>query len=150
MGDEQIKFCSRCKTEKGVSNFCKNKGTKDGLRSWCRSCSTEYIRERRKKIPKKIRYYRSKKYNLKQYGIGLDTYNKIFQKQQGCCAICGIHQSQLKRALSVEHNHLTGEVRGLTCIKCNMGLGGFRVDEKGVELLEVAINYLKGDRNEDA
>lgn len=61
-----------------------------------------------------------KGHRLRQrYGISLDDYNALFNKQGGRCAVCGRHQSVLKNTLSVDHNHETGEVRGLLCYQCN-------------------------------
>lgn len=59
----------------------------------------------------------------KNYGIDLNEYNRMFQIQGGMCDICGIHQSQLKNRLSVDHNHVTGNVRGLLCWVCNRSVG---------------------------
>ena len=53
------------------------------------------------------------------YGITPDDYNQLFQQQNGCCAICGKHQSKLKRRLDVDHDHKSGKVRGLLCNPCN-------------------------------
>lgn len=58
--------------------------------------------------------------------ISLEDYNRIFDAQNGCCAICGRHQSELDKRLSVDHDHETGEVRGLLCHGCNLGLGYFK------------------------
>lgn len=76
----------------------------------------------------------------RKYGITEEEYNDIFNKQNGCCAICGTHQSELSRPLGVDHDHETGEIRGLLCYKCNTGLGMFRDNTK---ILEIAIGYLK-------
>lgn len=73
------------------------------------------------------------------YNMGLQEYNDMFREQNGCCAICGIHQSKLNRALAVDHNHATGEIRGLLCTTCNTGLGQFK---ENPEFLENAKNYL--------
>jgi len=84
---------------------------------------------------------RMKEWTLKTfYNLSLDEFNDIFEKQNGCCAICGIHQSQLKKTLCVDHDHKTGQIRGLLCNKCNRGIGMFNDD---VILLETAIKYLK-------
>lgn len=61
------------------------------------------------------------------------------------CAICGSKGTQTKKGifrLSVDHDHQTGEIRGLLCHKCNVSLGNFNDD---IGLLERAIGYIKGD-----
>jgi hypothetical protein len=85
--------------------------------------------------PDKVRENKLKK----SYKISLIKYNEIFEKQMGCCAICGIHQNDLKHNLSVDHNHLTGNVRGLLCNKCNRGIGYLNDD---IEILKKAVEYL--------
>jgi len=81
------------------------------------------------------------KYNLKRsYGITPEDYNTMFEKQQGCCAICGKHQSNFKRALHVDHCHDTGQVRDLLCPQCNIGVGWV---ERNQDVMEKAIEYLK-------
>lgn len=57
------------------------------------------------------------------YGLSLNDYNQMFKEQNGCCAICLKHQSELKTKLNVDHNHLTGEIRKLLCNQCNQALG---------------------------
>jgi len=64
----------------------------------------------------------------------------MFNKQNGCCKICKIHQSKLKSALHIDHNHSTNKIRGLLCNKCNQGLGLFN---DNIILLTNSINYLK-------
>ena len=76
----------------------------------------------------------------KVYGITEDDYNKMYITQNGKCAICGIHQNNLKRRLSVDHDHINGRVRGLLCHHCNTILGMAKDDS---EILESALIYLK-------
>lgn len=73
------------------------------------------------------------------YGITLEDYNNMFASQNGCCKICGTHQSELSKALSVDHCHNTLKVRGLLCGLCNTSLGGFK---DNIDLLTKAIEYL--------
>jgi hypothetical protein len=80
----------------------------------------------------------------KKYGITPEMYNKFFTKQEGCCAICGVHQSELSYTLCIDHDHTTGIVRGLLCHRCNTGIGRF---EDKAELLEKAIYYLNLSQN---
>ena len=79
--------------------------------------------------------------NLKKlYGITQADYERMFEKQGGCCAICKAPDpGGKKRFLSVDHNHKTGKVRALLCDDCNVGLGRLRDDP---ELLRAALTYL--------
>lgn len=95
----------------------------------------------------KLRYQRH--YFLKhQYGLSIDDYEAMAASQNNLCALCQKPQtestkrrksSRRVRDLVVDHNHTTGEVRGLLCNRCNTGLWG--VENK--EWLEKALNYLK-------
>ncbi len=60
---------------------------------------------------------------LEQYDMTPEDYNYMYDKQAGRCGICGKHQQELKRRLSVDHNHKTGQVRGLLCTNCNFTVG---------------------------
>jgi len=69
-----------------------------------------------------------------------EDYNKMFNEQSGCCKICNKHQADLSKTLSVDHNHETGEARGLLCQRCNTILG---MSLDSIEILNSAINYLR-------
>ena len=73
------------------------------------------------------------------YGITLEDYKIMFNKQDGCCAICKQHQVCFKNTLCVDHNHVTGKIRKLLCNDCNKGLGFFK---DSPELLDIALQYL--------
>lgn len=75
---------------------------------------------------------------LKQYGLTIEDYNALLEKQGGVCAICSNVCSTGKR-LSVDHDHDTGRVRGLLCSTCNRGIGMLRDDP---ELIRAALRYL--------
>lgn len=93
-------------------------------------------KEWRMKNPEKLR---SRKIE-NRYNITMEQYNKIFDKQHGRCAICNEHQSELKSALGVDHNHKNNIVRGLLCHRCNMAIGLLR---ESIELLNNAKKYLR-------
>ncbi len=64
----------------------------------------------------------------------------------GKCAICEIRMTvpenkrgQKMSCVSIDHDHITGRIRGLLCRKCNNGIGFFGDDKK---LLLKAIKYL--------
>lgn len=78
----------------------------------------------------------------KRFGITLEQYYKILEKQNYSCAGCLRHQSNFTRALCVDHNHKTGKVRGLLCQTCNRLLG--QIAENPNTLRRLA-NYLESD-----
>ena len=69
-----------------------------------------------------------------------NDYNDLFVKQNGCCKICNIHQADLPKALSADHCHDTGQVRGLLCQRCNAVLG---MAKDNIETLKAAAEYLE-------
>ena len=62
----------------------------------------------------------------------------MLTEQGNACAICGGQNGE--RKLAVDHNAVTGQVRGLLCTRCNNALGGFLHDS---DLLGRAIKYLQ-------
>lgn len=95
----------------------------------------------KKANPKKARSYRKNETDLRlkrKFGISLDDYNLMFEKQQGLCAIC--NRPEKNKKLAVDHCHATGRVRGLLCSKCNQALGML---DDNIEFMRKAINYLQ-------
>jgi hypothetical protein len=72
------------------------------------------------------------------YGLGEGDYDVIYKGQGGKCAICQ-RATGASRKLSVDHDHKTGEVRGLLCRVCNNLLGHARDDP---EFFNRARDYL--------
>ena len=58
-----------------------------------------------------------------RFGLTGRDYEEMLKQQNGTCAIC--HHPPKKKRLDVDHNHQTGEIRGLLCFSCNYGLGFF-------------------------
>lgn len=77
---------------------------------------------------------------LNLYGITLAERDALIEKQGGGCAVCGDSFSDTSRP-HVDHNHETGEVRGVLCDPCNRGLGFF---DDSLEGLMKAVRYLGG------
>jgi hypothetical protein len=105
----------------------------------------EYTKQWRNSNRIKVRGY-DKKYHAKhsrlkrKYGVTPEEYIKLFNNQEGKCLIYGKHQIELKKALGVDHDHITGKVRGLLCNDCNLGIGHFK---DNIEKLKLAIKYLE-------
>ncbi len=70
----------------------------------------------------------------KRYGITVEDFDAMMDTQGGKCYICRADPpNSNKKRLSVDHNHETGEVRGLLCTKCNVMLGWFENNRDAVE-----------------
>ena len=64
-------------------------------------------------------------YHLKRtFGLTLEQYQELLERQGGGCAICGRTPKQEGRSLSVDHDHHTGEIFGILCMSCNKILVG--------------------------
>lgn len=109
------KKCTKCKKELPATRkyFYQDKRRKDSLANPCRQCKKEYEQSEHAKFLDRKRHLKC------LYGLNITEYNRLFQQQNGCCAICGKHQSELKRKLDVDHDHRTNKIRGLVCNYCN-------------------------------
>jgi len=94
----------------------------------------QYLTDNKEHVKKVVRNYSLKR----KYNITPEDYNTLYNKQQGKCAICG----NSEELLHVDHDHITGKVRGLLCLKCNRGIGFLNDD---IKILQQAINYLNND-----
>lgn len=117
----QVKVCTKCKTEKPGNEFPKRTKNKDGLYSWCKTCTSQAVRNYRKLNPDKMRVQDRNSWLKKTYGITAKEYDSQFEKQNGLCAICGKPES-LGKKLAVDHDHRNGKIRGLLCFRCNTRL----------------------------
>jgi hypothetical protein len=71
-----------------------------------------------------------------KYGIAREEYDALLVKQEGKCAIC----AEPMTPPQVDHDHVTGAVRGLLCRDCNVALGIMKDD--ATRLLRAAA-YVK-------
>jgi hypothetical protein len=117
----ELLACTRCKAEKpGTAEFFPPHNKKrNGLDSWCRACRATY---------------RSSISRGKFRSVISDEALKELKATTKECVICGTEET-----LVVDHDHKTGQVRGMLCNHCNRGLGHFRDDPT---LLEFAAQYL--------
>lgn len=78
---------------------------------------------------------------LLRHGVDKEGYEERLRHQNGVCAICGTAKPGMKRRFfTIDHDHSTGVIRGLLCLKCNVGLGAFGDDP---ERLVSASKYLE-------
>ncbi|HYT43296.1 MAG TPA: endonuclease VII domain-containing protein [Methylomirabilota bacterium] len=138
MENNTLKKCPTCKLEKTSNQFYKNKKRHDGLTAYCIPCYIKYYSKYGKENFKKRKLWTRKTWLKWKYNISNEEYNILLTIQNSVCKICG--NSETNRNLAVDHCHITGNVRGLLCDKCNRGLGCFGDDPI---LLCKAADYLK-------
>ena len=142
------KICSECETAKDRSEFYARKASPDGLAYLCKACDLRLHKEYCEKNKDAIREQRKRfrRDNRQRLSIAKnrakcppELFNRLFEDQKGSCAICGLHQSKMRRRIAIDHNHETNKIRGLLCDNCNRCLGLLK-DSK--EVLQSAIEYL--------
>ncbi len=102
---------------------------------FCPQCLAELSREWEQQTSAKTHESRLRQ----KYGLELEDHGAIFRAQGGACAICECTD----RKLVVDHDHKTGEVRGLLCSQCNSAIGLLRDD---AEVIVAAAMYVRGSR----
>ena len=132
------KACTSCKRTlpNTTEHFSSNGKDRTGLRSHCKPCRHKGIR---KALCKK---YRTDDYNKAQrcdkYGLTIEELEALLEETN--CAICQCLLDHKGGKASIDHNHTTGEVRGMLCANCNRALGGF---QDNTSILRSAIRYLE-------
>jgi hypothetical protein len=143
-------------------------GMRDGHRNECKACNLQqkhdrYIenpeqeiarvkawqqanaerlnayRRRRRKLPE-VKQRERKSHLKRKFGLTPEEYAARLAAQGGVCAICE-RQPSAGRQLDIDHDHRTGEVRGLVCNSCNQALG--LLGEDTFRLMSAAA-YLSG------
>jgi hypothetical protein len=140
--------CSGCGAETPMEE-------RKGRSARCKACRAAYQREYRRRNPEKVRegekrrYWatqdahkvsarrtyrrypeRWRYYDLrKKFGLTEDQFIGMYLAQDGKCDICGdTLDDKKKNGINVDHDHGTGQVRGLLCQGCNLGIGGLKDD----------------------
>lgn len=135
-----MRTCTKCGESKADTEFYKT-GKGDKRHGSCKVCFKARVAAN--KDPVKIRDNSLQR----MYGITSEDYAEMFEAQGGVCDKCKRPPpNHRKKFLAVDHNHETGQVRGLLCDNCNRGIG---LLGDTVESLTDAVNYLKKhDRRE--
>lgn len=103
---------------------------------------TSKTKEYRKQYSKEYRESGRKRISILKstYGLSQIDFESMWKNQGGSCPICGALLELRKGGYTVDHDHETGQIRGIFCAACNLGLGGFK--DSVLSLLN-AIIYLK-------
>lgn len=134
-----MKVCSTCKSTQPIDQYHRSRSTNDGLDPRCRSCrKAATARHNVDQAAKRTGHM------LRLYGLTPEQYAAMFAEQDGRCAICLEPETMTYRgkvkALSIDHDHESGQVRGLLCAACNFAIGKLRDNPA---LLRAAADYLE-------
>ena len=162
-----MKKCKKCGAEKPLDDFYRAAGMRDGHRNECKVCdlaakherymadpakamarvkrwqqanpdrvsATQRARRARPEIKRadRARHLRNK------YGVTIEQYDDLLASQGGGCAICG-REPRPDISLHLDHDHESGQLRGILCFRCNNALGDFDDD---MSLLRAAVRYIE-------
>lgn len=130
-----MKVCPTCKEPKSLDDYWKGQSS-------CILCTKEKQKTRWNSRTPKKRLEQHLKY---KYGVTHQEFLEAWDEQEGRCAICKDELPDLmayenrRRGYAIDHNHETGEFRGILCLKCNSLLG---MAKDSPEVLEKAKHYL--------
>jgi hypothetical protein len=155
----ETKICSKCKIEKPIDEFYRAERNSDGKMSQCKTCNYKYVKEYRKRpenvdrireqnraIDKRyhsrpeIKMKHAERWHIKEYGISLQDREVIMKEQDGKCAVCGDILIKEGNKTCLDHNHITGKIRGIVCHNCNCALGYIKDNS---DIAEAMVRYLQ-------
>lgn len=150
-------ICTKCKQDKDVSLFHKDKKRVNGYTSWCKECRNtaradiywkdpEHGRNRAKNYRESLtaeqRYISNRNTKLKQaYGLTHEQVEEMKRLQGYKCYVCNKPEHEAgTKGLVVDHNHTTGQIRKMLCGPCNTALGLLNED---VGIFTSLIKYVE-------
>jgi hypothetical protein len=130
-----LRWCPDCEDFKPDADFGKNRSTGSGYAAYCKCHQNARVDESRQRLHGGSRHYHLKR----RCGVGSCEVEGRSLRQASLCPICRRPSADKPH---VDHDHATGEVRGVLCFTCNVGLGNVGDD---IERLERAAAYLRGE-----
>jgi len=130
--------CRKC--IRAASTFCtihSMEKIKCGAELRCPTCRREYLDRTRGRNTRKKKEHRLRS----GYGVNVAHVWVMYAAQEGRCATCGTDKPGGRwKTLHIDHDHTTGEMRGLLCNDCNMAIG---MAKDSPERLEAMAAYLR-------
>lgn len=129
-------ICRRCGQDKVAGDFIWKTDGKIARGQKCKSCVKEVLYD----TPEFKESQRNANYK-RLYGIDLEEYNTLLERQGGKCAICKQESDATGKnsKLHVDHDHRTRKVRGLLCYRCNIAMGFLSDDPERIYMI---MDYL--------
>lgn len=140
------KLCTCCNQQKPLERFSKKKGNSDGLSHKCKDCHNTYVREvwykknKEKQIKSSADWRNRNPERLKAYSlnVNLEEVIELFKTEKKCF-ICSSTEN-----ICLDHCHVSNNVRGWLCNKCNFAIGllGDTIEKVQPKLKKI-VKYLK-------
>ena len=125
------RYCPDCSTTKPLEDFSRNPSARSGHHNYCKPCHYSRTQASVNKHHGSTRSYHLKR----RYGLTEADVASLIDDQGGLCLLC-----RERKPEHVDHDHVTGAVRGVLCSCCNQGLGNFR---DNVAFVRAAADYLE-------
>lgn len=130
--------CPTCLETKSLSSFKRGNRVSDGYTIQCKDCLNEQAKEYCSNEELSAGYVAATRFTQVKVKFGLSKEEYLdLMKSYPNCAVCKISLKGLKRC--IDHDHITGKVRGVTCQNCNLALGAAHDDS---QVILRAIDYL--------
>lgn len=146
------KMCKICGESKSIEDnfYVYPSGV---VNSYCRPCSKEYDKNRTRTYStvnlseeQRLAKLEKKAFNAKKhrYGLTQDEFIAKWEEQDRKCAVCGIEVVLRKdyggEVACIDHDHITGKVRGILCGHCNRAAGFLKDDP---DLMRKLAEYIE-------
>lgn len=113
--------CPHCSIDMNTANMPRHIRACEAIQKW------DYLFNE----PQTVQQMKSFRRVLDSYGLTIEKFAEIYAHQDGVCAICKLPEMDRDR-LVIDHDHITGRVRGLLCSGCNVGIGALRDDPETI------------------
>lgn len=138
------KICRWCGKEKPLEDFSiSRRQPKPVYRSNCKACCAAHARNWAREHVERASANKRRNNLRWMYGMTIADYDALLAQQGGVCAICRQSETVKRKGrllrMPVDHDHKTGEVRGILCHRCNRALG---LLNENAFILRRAISYL--------
>jgi len=140
----ETRTCRVCGEEKNLLNdyyfVRKNPALPSSYSYECKDCTIKRTVKYNKENSATVR----SQFLKRRYGMTFEQFETMLSSQDNACAICGTKEPSKNRGrdkrFHVDHDHKTGEVRGLLCKSCNIALGEVK---DNIHTLQAMIQYLE-------
>lgn len=132
---ETLFTCTSCGEDKPENDYYKAPSRASGRSGYCKGCMRAKSKAWQQANPERTILHSRRAYLKRAFGMTLEEYDEMCAKVGHACEACGGNED----VLCIDHDHSTGEIRGILCADCNKALGFARDNPKALAGL---LHYL--------